>query len=58
MGRARHGHCRKCRGVGFRLEKTFYAGDQFLRLERFANQFIGADGNSFVGDAFIDYARH
>ncbi len=43
---------------GFRTEKTFYAGDELLRLKRFANQFIGADGDRFVGNALVDHTGH
>src|SRR5258708_19207641 len=42
----------------FWLEKIAYAGDQILRLKRFANQFIRADRDRFVGDAFVDHAGH
>ena len=39
-------------------EQTFHAADQFLRLKGFADQFVGVDGDGFVGDGFVDDAGH
>ena len=44
--------------LGLWFEETFYAGDEFLWLERFADEFVGADGDSLVGDVLVDYTGH
>jgi hypothetical protein len=39
-------------------DQIFYAGDEFLRLKGFADEFIGLDGNGAIGNAFVDHAGH
>src|SRR5262249_32908640 len=45
-------------GRGLRFEQGFYAINEFLGLERLADELIGFGGHGFFWDGFIDDARH
>lgn len=40
------------------VEKIADAADEFLGLKRFADKFVGLDGDGAIGDGFVDYAGH
>jgi len=47
-----------CRSRRFWRQQTLHAADEFLRLERLADELVGFDGHGLIRDGFVDDTGH